>query len=76
MEICRLCWSCSSICECGDEAIFEEAGHCENCGSLGSMDEDLNQDGYCYEPDCQEAHEEYRDAAVGFILANLPETKR
>ena len=70
MEICRVCWCCESICECGDEAIYEEAAHCENCGSI-SVTEDLI-DGYCEEPDCQEAYEEWRDEMVDVMLTCMP----
>ena len=70
MEICTVCWCCTSSCDCGDEAIHAYAEHCENCGSI-STEEELT-DGYCDEGDCQEAHEEYRNGVCASLISHLP----
>lgn len=69
MEICRVCWSCSSICSC-DTPELEEAGYCENCGSITQLEE-LNGDGFCSESECVEAYEEWRDEKVLVILEQI-----
>ena len=69
MEICRVCWSCSSICDCGDEAIYEEAGYCESCGTIDILESLEESDGFCN--DCEEERLEDREGKVELILANL-----
>jgi hypothetical protein len=66
MMYCTDCSSHESTCDCGDDSSHISASYCENCGTIGSEENDFNIDGLC--DDCEEAWEEYHFNTESMIV--------